>query len=331
MSDSWAARDMDSWATSEGLLAYKTWLKSILLPELDLGSGTYWELRRFSQCKRKSHEFSAVFWCSCRDDRTAGRKTLESQRPRQSEKRRKIERSACKGCARITINSSTLICSLEIVHMERHGKPHWRENKMPAAAIEYIEAKAEVGIRRHEVYRLLTEEGLIHPAQIARAQVNYRVDEIESWLYGNNEVDQQLGASKFIRKKVNINEVEVSDGGLTTIRIGVLTNWLESLRGKGLMPTFFITDKDLGQLKAAQTALPRTYVQLCLKHSLDAVKRHMESSDKGTNPYSSVEANRRFDFIDQSWRPTSDGRVVKSLQVDAESRLLLNGHALPPF
>ncbi|KAL3688896.1 hypothetical protein R1sor_015205 [Riccia sorocarpa] len=387
MSDSWAAGDMDSWSTSEGLLAYKTWLKSILLPELDLGSGTYWELRRFSQCKRKSHEFSAVFWCSCRDDRTAGRKTMESQRPRQSEKRRKIERSACKGCARVTINSSTLICSLEIVHMERHGKPHWRENKMPTAAIEYMEAKAEVGIRRQEVYRLLTEEGLINPAQITRAQVNYWVDEIESWLYGNNEVDQQLGASKFIRseamkekefaevlyedndqfqafaftthfwrhiksvkdvltdstfktnamrfelfalvanlggfgvplsylfyrKKVNINEVEVSDGGLTTIRIGVLTNWLESLRGKGLMPTFFITDKDLGQIKAAQTALPRTYVQLCLKHSLDAVKKRMESSDKGTNPYSPVEANKRFDFIDQSWQPASDGRVIGSV------------------
>ncbi|KAL3699146.1 hypothetical protein R1sor_017168 [Riccia sorocarpa] len=44
MCEGWAA-DMGQWASSEGLLAYKTWLKTILLSELDLGSGTYWELR----------------------------------------------------------------------------------------------------------------------------------------------------------------------------------------------------------------------------------------------------------------------------------------------
>ncbi|KAL3694548.1 hypothetical protein R1sor_008199 [Riccia sorocarpa] len=308
MCEGWAA-DMGQWPTCEGLLAYKTWLKTILQSELDLGSGTYWEMRRFSQSKRSSEEFCAVLWCSYREDRTAGREYPESELPRQAEKRRKITQNACKGCARVTVNVSTSLCSLEVVHMERHAKPHWRENKIPAAAIDYMEAKAEIGIRRHEVYRLLTEEGLT-PAIITRAQVNYWVDEIESWSYGKNEIDQQLGASKF-KKKVNINEVEVSQGGLTTICISVLTRWLESLRGKGLKPAFFITDKDVGQIKAAQMALPRTYVQLCLKHSLDVVKKRIESAeDSSTHPYNSVEAKRRFDFIDETWRPGSAGRVL---------------------
>ncbi|KAL3695489.1 hypothetical protein R1sor_009565 [Riccia sorocarpa] len=79
MCEGWAV-DMGQWATFEGLLVYKTWLKMILQPELDLGSETYRKLRRFSQSKQSSEEFCAVLLCSCCEYLTTGREYPESER-----------------------------------------------------------------------------------------------------------------------------------------------------------------------------------------------------------------------------------------------------------
>ncbi|KAL3684856.1 hypothetical protein R1sor_002878 [Riccia sorocarpa] len=89
--------------------------------------------------------------------------------------------------------------------------------------------------------------------------------------------------------------------------------WVEELIDKGLRPAFFITDKDAGQIEAAQRSIPEIHVQLRLKHCLDAIERRMVAVDMGINPYDPSATHNIFSFIDPTWGPSICDIVTGSI------------------
>ncbi|KAL3681632.1 hypothetical protein R1sor_024588 [Riccia sorocarpa] len=117
----------------------------------------------------------------------------------------------------------------------------------------------------------------------------------------------------FYLKKTIVDEATPSVTQPRGCRKGLLYDWMCKLREKGLRPAFFITDKDVGQIEAAQRAIPEMHVQLCLKHCLDAIERRMVALDKSTNPYEPSTTNIVFPFIDATWGPSVGDIVTGSI------------------
>ncbi|KAL3697237.1 hypothetical protein R1sor_011313 [Riccia sorocarpa] len=104
---------------------------------------------------------------------------------------------------RITLDTSTAMCSVTCIHLEDHERPSWRDSKFLREALEFLDRVAEAGMRTADVYRLLRLQDHIDPAHITRAHVNYWVVEIESWRYGAGEPDQLKSSKDFIERPKN--------------------------------------------------------------------------------------------------------------------------------
>jgi hypothetical protein len=90
-------------------------------------------------------------------------------------------------------------------------------------------------------------------------------------------------------------------------RVQALRDFFTSLREKGVLPVFFLTDKDAGQISAAEQAWSWTAnIQLCYWHLEHAIKRRLNDKKSRLSTYSTdkaSEAHEQFPFIDRSWVP----------------------------
>ncbi|KAL3686998.1 hypothetical protein R1sor_013307 [Riccia sorocarpa] len=80
---------------------FKRWLKEQLRPQMEVATGFYWEVRKFSRSRLRPSEFSATMWCVSREDRTASNQTTQTENPRTAEKRGKVERYRCQGTVNV--------------------------------------------------------------------------------------------------------------------------------------------------------------------------------------------------------------------------------------
>ncbi|KAL3682910.1 hypothetical protein R1sor_000932 [Riccia sorocarpa] len=175
------ANVFDSWGSAaEEALEFKRWVKDDLRPQVEVATGFYWKLRKFSRSRRRPWKFTASMWCVSREDRTASHKTMPTDNPRTAEKRRMVERFRCQGTVKVLLDSLTSLCSVHCVHLEDHCTLCWRDHVFPDRAKEFLQSVMTVGIRKQELYRLLHMRNLIDPSHITHAQVNYWVAEIES-------------------------------------------------------------------------------------------------------------------------------------------------------
>ncbi|KAL3693466.1 hypothetical protein R1sor_007117 [Riccia sorocarpa] len=195
---------LTSWEGSENpRLFFKQWVDDVVRPEVEVGSGLYWELRTWGRSAYCPNEFGATMRCVSRQDRVCVNRPQSAGHRRTSEKRRAIERFRCQGQLRITLDTLTAMCSVTCIHLEDHERPSWRDSKFPREALEFLDRVAEVGMRTADVYHLLRLQDHIDPAHITRAQVNYWVVEIESWRYGAGEPDQLKSSKDFIERPEN--------------------------------------------------------------------------------------------------------------------------------
>ncbi|KAL3689889.1 hypothetical protein R1sor_016198 [Riccia sorocarpa] len=176
---------MEALASWEGSgnprLCFKKWVDDVVRPEIEAGSGLYWELRTWGHSAYCPNEFGATMRCVSRQNRVCVNRPHSVGNRRTSEKRRAIERFRCQGELRITLDTSTAMCSVTCIHLEDHERPSWRDSKFPREALEFLDRVVEAGMRTANVYCLLRLQDHIDPAHITRAHVNYWVAEIESW------------------------------------------------------------------------------------------------------------------------------------------------------
>ncbi|KAL3696519.1 hypothetical protein R1sor_010595 [Riccia sorocarpa] len=195
---------LTSWEGSENPpLCFKKWVDDVVRPEVEAGSGLYWELRTWGRSAYRPNEFGATMRCVSRQDIVCVNRPHSARNRRTSEKMRAIERFRCQGELRIILDTSTAMCSVTCIHLEDHERPSWRDSKFPREALEFLDTVAEAGMRTADVYRLLRLQDHIDPAHITRAQVNYWVAEIESWRYGAGEPDQLKSSKDFIERPEN--------------------------------------------------------------------------------------------------------------------------------
>ncbi|CAG8566882.1 5364_t:CDS:2 [Paraglomus occultum] len=97
-------------------------------------------------------------------------------------------------------------------------------------------------------------------------------------------------------------------------REGVLREFFSALHCEGVLPTFVLVDKDIGQINAIEAAWDgRTIVQICLWHVVHAIERKIRESKEKNSQYTinmAQAANSQFDFIDPQWRPTSNNTAT---------------------
>ncbi|KAL3688190.1 hypothetical protein R1sor_014499 [Riccia sorocarpa] len=191
---------LTSWEGSENpRLCFKKWVDDVVRPEVEAGSGLYWELRTWGRSAYRPNEFGATMRCVSRRDRVCVNRPHSAGNRCTSEKSRAIERFRCQGELRITLDTSTAMCAVTCIHLEDHERPSWRDSKFPREALEFLDKVAEAGMRTTDVYRLLRLQDHIDP----RAHVNYWVAEIESWRYGAGEPDQLKSSKDFIERPKN--------------------------------------------------------------------------------------------------------------------------------
>ncbi|KAL3695619.1 hypothetical protein R1sor_009695 [Riccia sorocarpa] len=195
---------LTSWEGSENpRICFKKWVDEVVRPEVEAGSGLYWELRTWGRSAYRPNEFGATMRCVSRQDRVCVKQPNSAGNRRTSEKRRAIERFRCQGELRITLDTSTAMCLVTCIHLEDHERPCWRDSKFPREALEFLDIVTEAGMMTADVYCLLQLQDHIDPLHIIRAQVNYWVAEIESWRYGVGEPDQLKSSKDFIERPEN--------------------------------------------------------------------------------------------------------------------------------
>jgi hypothetical protein len=81
------------------------------------------------------------------------------------------------------------------------------------------------------------------------------------------------------------------------------SEWLRELKGLGLHPTFFFTNKDQAQYYSAQSVWSGVKVQLCLWHLKRAVtpRLHWKDSSVGINLEIDSNIRNEIPFIDPEW------------------------------
>ncbi|KAL3679533.1 hypothetical protein R1sor_022489 [Riccia sorocarpa] len=141
----------------------------------------------------------------------------------------------------------------------------------------------------------------------------------------------------FYNKKVNVGDPIPSQYQMKRLRKEVLARWYRGLYERDLQSIFLLTDKDVGQIWAAKESLPNTFVQLCLKHSMDAIEKRMAAVDMRTNPYCAKSAHETFDFIDPAWQTFTDDVVSGNIcpeeyrkEVKRFFKFHFNAHPLIP-
>ncbi|KAL3679521.1 hypothetical protein R1sor_022477 [Riccia sorocarpa] len=147
---------LTSWEGSENPRnCFKEWVEQVVRPEVEAGSGLYWELRTWGRSAYRRNEFGATIRCVSRQDRVCVNRPNSAGNSRSSEKRRAIEHFRCQGELCITLDTETPICSVTCIHLEDHERPSWKDSKFPREALEFLNRVAEAGMRTVDVYRLL--------------------------------------------------------------------------------------------------------------------------------------------------------------------------------
>jgi len=83
----------------------------------------------------------------------------------------------------------------------------------------------------------------------------------------------------------------------------VLIQWMTALKDRGIKPEFTLSDKDQSEINALNHVWPLAKHQLCLWHTLRAIKRRLANTQGVPAHYDSTEARRQFGFIDTAFLP----------------------------
>ncbi|KAL3687694.1 hypothetical protein R1sor_014003 [Riccia sorocarpa] len=151
---SWSTMHPDSENDpSAGPDSFKAWVNDSLRPELEVGTGFYWEVRKYSRT------------------------------------------------VNVTVDTASGTCYVVAFYVDDHPKPSWRDNVFPAKAKDFLAKFSAAEARKHDLYRMLHQQGYIDASKVTRAQVNYWVAEIESWHYGDNEEDQLKSVYNFLTRE----------------------------------------------------------------------------------------------------------------------------------
>ncbi|PKC16183.1 hypothetical protein RhiirA5_493960 [Rhizophagus irregularis] len=94
--------------------------------------------------------------------------------------------------------------------------------------------------------------------------------------------------------------------GISGARTNTITKFLREFQIRGILPQFFLTDKDFAQISAAQEVWPNTKIQLCHCHLRRAVETKLkETTLPKRDNYEPIAANHEFSFIDIEFNPSN--------------------------
>ncbi|KAL3690471.1 hypothetical protein R1sor_016780 [Riccia sorocarpa] len=326
---------------------FKKWAEDVLRVEVETGNGLYWELRTWEGSATRPNEFVATLRCACRQDRVSVNRQNSLANPRASEKRWSIQRFRCQGELHVAEAGMRTADVYRLLRLQDHIDPEkitrakvnywvaeiesWRygagEPDQMKSSKDFID-RPENTVKGFEM--LLYEDNDDFQAISFLTSFWRYVSTVKEVLtdstFKTNDMRFEMFALignlggfgvplcyLFYLKKTIVDEATPSVTQPRGCRKGLLYDWMCKLREKGLRPAFFITDKDAGQIEAAQRAIPEMHVQLCLKHCLDAIERRMVALDRGTNPYEPSAAHTVFPFIDPTWGPSVGDSVTGSI------------------
>ena len=112
-----------------------------------------------------------------------------------------------------------------------------------------------------------------------------------------------------------------------------LTSFMKCVRDRyDVHPKFVHTDKDVAEIRAAQTVWPDSKHQLCWWHLRKAIRARLEKSKLSTTPYNPHIAHAEFNFINLGFVPLGKSDLKESEDLDllaSPPSLINNPNALP--
>ncbi|CAG8855932.1 37771_t:CDS:1, partial [Gigaspora margarita] len=88
-----------------------------------------------------------------------------------------------------------------------------------------------------------------------------------------------------------------------------IATWFQSLKENGIQNVkTILTDKDRGQISAANKIWTGTRIQLCYWHVLRAIKKKLSSTGIAHNYYNSHEAHLLCPTINPAWQPVNQNQ-----------------------
>ena len=96
----------------------------------------------------------------------------------------------------------------------------------------------------------------------------------------------------------------------------VLIEWFKYFRDEwNIWPLFTLSDKDLSEINAFRHVWPNADYQLCYWHVLRALKKRLATRKRAPAPYSLIEAQCQFEFIDNWFLPIGQRHELSGVDV----------------
>ncbi|KAL3696738.1 hypothetical protein R1sor_010814 [Riccia sorocarpa] len=251
-----------SWSSvTQEVEEFKRWLKDQLRPQVEVAIGFYSEVWKFSRSSLRPTEFSASMWCVSRENRIASNQTTHTENARTTEKRRRVERYRCQGTINVAeieswdygddgggdqfLSASNFICREDMLRKGFEQTMYINNDEMQAIAFT-------TPFWRHidDVKEVIADSTF---------KTNVRSFEMFGLIANLGGFGVPLGYM-FYLKKVREDTHAPSQQHIKRVGTELLMYWLKGLHNRGVRSLFFVTDKDQGQIAAAQRSLPNAYV-----------------------------------------------------------------------
>src|SRR5882757_5543662 len=95
----------------------------------------------------------------------------------------------------------------------------------------------------------------------------------------------------------------------------VLISWMSAIRSLGIEPQFVLSDKDQSEINALKHSWPQAKHQLCLWHTLRALKRRL-SQNENPGSYNALEAHAAFPDINPVFVPLGQMSAKEKVRTD---------------